>query len=95
MNHSSEEKNKQAIQDFLCDLICEINNPEKTEMLVEVITTIQQPPEIPRHTHSPSVLVDHPATRKQDPTGWLTRRAARRFPAPGRTPFTNCARHSV
>jgi len=69
MNSSWDGKDPQVLQAFLYDLICNVKRPEETELLVEVILNMQKPPIMPRSTLSPTIPIDHPATRKQGRAG--------------------------
>jgi hypothetical protein len=65
MNTSFQVINRQALEDFLNDLICELKRPEATDLLVDVLLTIQPPPNVLRSTPSPPIPIDRPASRKQ------------------------------
>jgi hypothetical protein len=69
MNSSRDGNDPQVLQAFLYDLICQLKRPEETELLVEVILNIQQPPSMPRTTLSPANPIDRHATRKQSRAG--------------------------
>lgn len=43
MNSFTDRQDQQALEDYLYDLICEVKRPEETDLLVEVLLTIQQP----------------------------------------------------
>jgi hypothetical protein len=55
MNSSWDGSDPQVLQAFLYDLISQVKRPEETELLVEVILNIQQPPGVPRTTLSPAI----------------------------------------
>jgi hypothetical protein len=69
MNSSWDGNDLQVLQAFLYDLVSQVKRPEETELLVEVIVNIQQPPSLPPSTLSPAIPIDHPASRKQGRAG--------------------------
>jgi hypothetical protein len=69
MNSTMAGNNPRALEGFLRDLICEVKRPEETDLLVEVLLTMQQtPPTAPDRLSEPITVV-HPAPRKQGPAG--------------------------
>lgn len=69
MNTTLDGNDPRVLQAFLYDLICQVKRPEETELLVDVILNIQQPPSMPRPTLSPTIPIDRPANRKQGRAG--------------------------
>ena len=43
MRAFSNGNDAQALQDFLSELVCEVQQPEQTDLLIEVLMRIEQP----------------------------------------------------
>jgi hypothetical protein len=43
MRAFSHGNDAQALQDFLSELVCEVQQPEQTDLLIEVLMRIEQP----------------------------------------------------
>jgi hypothetical protein len=43
MRSFSDGNDRQALQDFLYELVCEVKQPQQTELLIEVLMRIERP----------------------------------------------------
>jgi hypothetical protein len=65
MKSAFDANSHRALEEFLYDLIGETKQPDETEVLVDVLLTIQHHPSVPSCAISPAIPSDHPATGKQ------------------------------
>ena len=65
MNSTFDANNRRALEDFLYELICEMQTPDETELLVDVLLTIQHRPSVPHARARLLFPSDHPAASKQ------------------------------
>ena len=60
---------RQTLEKFLTDLICEMKQPEHTDLIVEVLLTLQHTPQATPNRLGEPIPINRPATRSQDPEG--------------------------
>ena len=69
MNSSLAGDNPRALEEYLCDLICELKRPEETDLLMEVLLALCQPPQAAPKKRATLIRIDRPVAHKQGAEG--------------------------
>jgi hypothetical protein len=69
MKSALDVTNRRALEQFLYELICEMRTPDETELLVDVLLTIQHRPNVPRCEILSAIPNHDPETHKPSSTG--------------------------
>jgi hypothetical protein len=67
MKSSFDGNDPRALEEFLCDLICETKRPEDTDLLMRVLLTVQQTHRAAPNRVAKPAQIDRPATPRRGP----------------------------